>query len=321
LDGLGYPVISYYAGSPDSDLKLAHCDTAYCIPILSIDDVTVNETAGIATFTLSLGTTGNFDVVISYTTTDNSATAPDDYTTTTNTVTIAASALFTTFDVPIIDDTDYEGVERFFVDILSATNAFIADNQGIGTINDNERPPRTDGGSGSTSVSASSTSVFDPAISKLGFLLPGQVGVTGERLEWVVTVSNTSNIVGQNVVITDALDTRLHIDSVNAPGAVVDISGQNVSVTYATLGVGQSVQFSIFTTVLEGATVVNTACVDADNQAAAECATGSLIAELPHTGETPVYRTWLLWSIVLLAIASMAALTIRSVALRAKMYQ
>ena len=55
LDGGGNPVISYYDDTAD-DLKVTHCDTPYCVPILSIDDVTVNESAGTATFTLSLGT-------------------------------------------------------------------------------------------------------------------------------------------------------------------------------------------------------------------------------------------------------------------------
>ena len=279
--------------------------------------MTVNESAGTATFTLSLGTTGSANVVVSYTTADDSALAPGDYTTTTNTATITTGNLSTSFTVPIINDANPEGTERFFVNITTATNAFIADNQGIGTITDDDTPPPAGSGDlGSAPVTGGGTSpqidIFDPAISKLGFLLPGQVGVTGEQLEWVVTVSNTGNAVGQNVVITDTLDARLRIDSVNAPSAAVSISGQTVSVTYATLGVGQSVQFSIFTTVLEGATAFNTACVNADNQATAECATGSFVSELPHTGEIPTYRTWLLYGTALIVVVCMAALVTRS---------
>jgi hypothetical protein len=127
--------------------------------------------------------------------------------------------------------------------------------------------------------------VFDPSISKLGFLMPGQAGVTGEQVEWIVTVSNPSGAIGNNIVVSDTLVDALRIDSVNAPGAVVNISGQTVSVTYATLNPGESVQFSIITTVLEGTTVTNTACVSAANLGAQECVTGSIVRTLPVTGE------------------------------------
>ena len=130
-------------------------------------------------------------------------------------------------------------------------------------------------------------SVFDPAISKFGVLLPGQTGAQGEKLEWIVTVSNVSSVAGQNVTITDQLNAALQIDSVDAPNASVSITGQTVSVTYATLNPGETVQFSIFTTVLDGATVDNTACVTADNQSAEECATALPVGSLPNTGEAP----------------------------------
>jgi uncharacterized repeat protein (TIGR01451 family) len=136
-------------------------------------------------------------------------------------------------------------------------------------------------------------SIFDPAISKIGFLLPGQVGVTGEQVEWMVTVSNTGTVAGNNVVVSDTLVPALRIDSVNAPGASVNINGQTVTVTYPIINPGQSFQFSIVTMVLQGIQVENTACVNATNQAATECATGSAITSLPSTGESPAWRTWL----------------------------
>lgn len=131
---------------------------------------------------------------------------------------------------------------------------------------------------------------FDPAISKLGFLVPGQVGVTDEQIEWLVTVSNPSSVAGQNIIITDTVNSRLQINSVDAPGGLVSINGQTVSVTYASLAPGQSVQFSIFTTVLDGESVDNTACISSTNLATERCATGTAVDSLPDTGETPYWR-------------------------------
>ncbi len=143
----------------------------------------------------------------------------------------------------------------------------------------------TDSG-GTTSTPAPSVGVYDPAISKIGFLVPGQVGVTGERVEWIVTVRNNGGAAGTNVTITDTLIADLRVDSVEAPGASVSVNGQTVTVVYPTLAPGESVQFSIFTTVLRGETVSNTACVTAQR-----CATGSLVRTLPATGEP---QPWLL---------------------------
>ncbi len=136
--------------------------------------------------------------------------------------------------------------------------------------------------------------VFDPAISKLGLLVPGQTGAQGEKLEWVVTVSNVGTAAGNNVTVTDTLSPSLRIDSVDAPDAGVTIGGQTVTVTYATLNVGQTVQFSIFTTSLNGQVVDNTACVTASNQGAEACATALPVGQLPNTGQTPVWRFGLL---------------------------
>jgi uncharacterized repeat protein (TIGR01451 family) len=132
--------------------------------------------------------------------------------------------------------------------------------------------------------------VFDPAISKLGFLVPGQVGVQGEQLEWVVTVSNTGGGVGNNVVVTDTLRSELKLDRVSAPEGSVSVSGQTVSVTFAAIQPGQTFQFSIFTTVTEGVMVDNTACVQAAG-IATECTTAPVVTSLPSTGETPRWAT------------------------------
>lgn len=158
-------------------------------------------------------------------------------------------------------------------------------------------------------VNPPTVSLFDPAISKLGFLQPGQLGAQNEVIEWVVTVSNPSGVRGNNVVITDTLRPELRIDRVDAPNASVNISGQTVTVTYATLVSGQSVRFSIFTTVISGgAQLDNTACVSADNIRDVECVTAPAIQSLPSTGETPWWRVWVLVSMVMMILLIFGAL-------------
>jgi len=149
-----------------------------------------------------------------------------------------------------------------------------------------------------SSASAPDIGVFDPAISKLGLLYPGELGLTGEQLEWVVTVGNTGTGAGTNVVVTDTLVSDLQIDSVDAPGAAVGISGQTVTVTYATVNPGDVFQFSIWTTVLNGAKVDNTVCVTGTN--GEECVTALPIQELPRTGESSIW--WLRYAMLMLAV-------------------
>ncbi|WP_298521247.1 Calx-beta domain-containing protein, partial [uncultured Kordia sp.] len=66
-------------------------------PAMSVGDVTVAEDAGTASVAVSIDNPSSVDTVVSITTTDNSATNPDDYTTTTVTATIPAGQ--TTVDV------------------------------------------------------------------------------------------------------------------------------------------------------------------------------------------------------------------------------
>lgn len=136
--------------------------------------------------------------------------------------------------------------------------------------------------------------VFDPAISKLGFLLPGELGVLGEKLRWDVTVSNRGSVAGSNVIVSDTLRPELQIDNVTTSKGTVDITGQTVTVTIPTLASGEQVNIAIFTTSLDGAIVSNTACVNADNQSDAECMSALPIQSLPNTGQTPWWRTILL---------------------------
>ena len=127
----------------------------------------------------------------------------------------------------------------------------------------------------------------------MGILQPGELGVLGERIEWITTVTNIGSETGINVVITDTVRDELRIDSVTTEKGSFTISGQTVIVTIPSLAASEVVRFSIFTTVLEsGIAVDNTACVST-NGGELRCATTlplTTVSELPGTGETPWWR-------------------------------
>jgi hypothetical protein len=110
-------------------------------PAVSIDDVSLAEgDSGETdfTFTISIDVASASDVNVNYATADDSATAPVDYTATSDTATIAAGTTSTTVSVKVQGDTTVEPDETFFVNLSNPVNATIADNQGLGTISNDD---------------------------------------------------------------------------------------------------------------------------------------------------------------------------------------
>ena len=111
-------------------------------PAISIDDVSVAENAGSASFTVSIPTPSGLDIMVDVATSDGSATQPSDYTTVpTTTVTIPAGSTTVNVSVPIINDALSEPNETYNVDLTNPVNATIVDNQGLGTITNDDGTP------------------------------------------------------------------------------------------------------------------------------------------------------------------------------------
>ncbi len=113
-------------------------------PAISINDVTVAEgNAGTTTasFTVSLSNPSSQSVSVNYATAGNTATSGNDFVAASGTATIAASLLSTTVNVTINSDTTFEPNETFTVNLSSPVNATIADNQGTGTITNDDSQP------------------------------------------------------------------------------------------------------------------------------------------------------------------------------------
>jgi len=109
---------------------------------LSVNNVTVNESAGTATFVVTLTGSISSNVTVNYATSNSTAVAPDDYATTSGTLTFTPGGSTTqSVTVAIVDDTTTEPSETFSLDLSNASGAVVSSGQGLGTITDNDVTP------------------------------------------------------------------------------------------------------------------------------------------------------------------------------------
>ena len=129
--------------------------------------------------------------------------------------------------------------------------------------------------------------IFDPEISKLGFVQ------SDGTVRWDITVLNTSDVDGVNVVVSDSLNAGFNVISATTTDGDISTGGNTVKVTIPSFAVGTQVNLTIVTDASDGTVSANTACVRADNQASEECATALPVSILPNTGQTPLWRKFL----------------------------
>lgn len=111
---------------------------------LAIDNVTItegNSGTSSANFTVRLSPASSQTVTVQYATAPGSATAGSDYTTTNGTLTFTPGQTSQPISVLILGDTVFESTETFNVNLSNPTNATLGDDQGVGTIIDNDSPP------------------------------------------------------------------------------------------------------------------------------------------------------------------------------------
>ena len=101
---------------------------------LSIDDVIVNESAGMAAFTVTNVNAANVTVTVAYATEDVTAVAGQDYTATGGTLTFPPGDFSERITVPIANDVLIEAGETFRVRLSNPIGATIADDLGVATI-------------------------------------------------------------------------------------------------------------------------------------------------------------------------------------------
>jgi large repetitive protein len=111
------------------------------LPALRVNDVSVVEgdtgttNAG---FTVTLSSTSSLTTTVNYATAAGTASAPADYTSTSGSLSFAPGQTSKNVNVLVVGDTIHETNETFFLNLSGATNATIADAQGVGTITDDD---------------------------------------------------------------------------------------------------------------------------------------------------------------------------------------
>ncbi|MBD2327491.1 Calx-beta domain-containing protein [Alkalinema sp. FACHB-956] len=111
------------------------------LPSLRVNDVQVtegNSGAQNAVFTVTLSGASTQLVKVNYATANNTATAGSDYTSTSGTLSFNPGELTKTIAIPVLGETAVEPNESFFLNLSGASNATIADSQGLGTIVNND---------------------------------------------------------------------------------------------------------------------------------------------------------------------------------------
>jgi uncharacterized repeat protein (TIGR01451 family) len=133
---------------------------------------------------------------------------------------------------------------------------------------------------------------FTPVINMLGFASSTRVG---EEIDWMITFSNTGDSAGQNIVLSNTVGDGLQVESVQINTGTTSINGRSITVSIPMLNPGETIQFSITTSIIDDSDLSNTACVTASNLSGESCVRGFPVQALPATGESPYWRHPFLW--------------------------
>jgi hypothetical protein len=110
-------------------------------PAIVVLDVLVDESAGSASFDVTLTSSDLATVTVGFATADGTALAGSDYTATSGTVTFVPGDTVETVAVPVLDDAVAEDEESFTLDLSNPVEATIGRSQAFGTIVDTDAEP------------------------------------------------------------------------------------------------------------------------------------------------------------------------------------
>lgn len=188
------------------------------LPSLAINDVSLTEgNSGTtnAVFTVTLSAASGQTVTVNYASADGTAAQPGDYTATSGTLTFTPGQTTRTITVPVIGETVPEANETFFVNLFGATNAIIVDNQGLGTITNDDVPVTI---TPASLPGGSVAAAYSQTLSASGGVGPYTFAVTAGSLPGGLTLSGAGVLSGTPTAGGTFNVTVTATDSSGAPG-------------------------------------------------------------------------------------------------------
>ena len=209
-------------------------------PSLSVNDVTVTEGDSGTTsaiFTVALSEPSGLGVSVDYATANDTAAAPADYTATSGTLNFSPGQTTRQVTVLVQGDLLDEANETFTLNLTNAINATLADNQGVGTINDDDPVPAltindvsvTEGDSGTVAATFTvSLSPFsgrsvtvDYATVNNTAVAPGDYTATNGTLTFTAGQTTKQVTVLVKGDLIDEVDENYFLDLTNADNATI----------------------------------------------------------------------------------------------------
>ncbi len=161
-------VLSNLTGSSTvSAIGVVTIDDDDAAPTIAISDVTAVEGQNLI-FTLTLSNPSASTVTVTYNLNDGTAVATD-YVDATGTVTFLPGEVSKTLTVETVQDNIFEAAETLTVDLSAPVNAGFGDNQGVGTITDNDAAPRVISAVDFTISESGGTATVDVTLSNPSF--------------------------------------------------------------------------------------------------------------------------------------------------------
>ncbi|BAF99921.1 Calx-beta domain-containing protein [Microcystis aeruginosa] len=159
-------------------------------PFFTISNPTIvenNSGTNNLVFKVTLSTTSTQTITVNYATADDTATAGSDYTATTGTLTFTPGQTSQDIIISVNGDTAIEPDETFLINLSNPSNALITDNQGLGTITND------DGDNTSVTLAVSPSSVTEDGTANLVYTFT-RTGVTTNALTVNYTLGGTATL-------------------------------------------------------------------------------------------------------------------------------
>jgi hypothetical protein len=197
--------------------------SAATLPTVSVGDVSIGEGTGgtvTAVFTLTQDKRGRS--TITYKTASGTATSPADYVARSGTVKFVGKKLTRTVAVTVVSDATDEPDEAFFLELIGAKGAVIADGEGVATINDDDPAPSL---AVDTSTSVPEGQTGDTAFASVGVTLATASGKE-VSVDWT-TADGTATAVGNDY--TSGSGTLVFAPGETQKTVVITVIGDNAT--------------------------------------------------------------------------------------------